>query len=364
MENIGLVISSISAYEDEWRVPVYQNLVRKLADYHHVRVFPIHYPPTQTPYVLHGAQVFPAGGGRWLWALRRTRRLIEAQHARRPFDILHAIGADAIGAVTNWAGKRLGVPTVVSISGNELVAYDDIDYGQQLSFIGRVMVKQALGGATCIVAPCAYTRRLAEAFLPITQHATLYQVSLGTDTNLFRPPDKQSRLREFLYVGSLSPIKDLHTLLHLMAQLPNATLDIVGDGPLHDELVALARTLGIDDRVFFHGAVPYQDMPFYYQQADFLLITSRHEAFCMPAIEALACGTRVIGTPVGIIPDVGLTAPFGDIPTLQQVIVKRPRKKVQIQRARFRLLAETDYNLQTMTEGFLEIYEIAAHISS
>ncbi len=365
MENIGIVISEISAYESEWRLPVYQNLIGMLSANHRVRVFPISYPPTESPYMLYDAQVFPTEGeGRGLRALRRTRHLLVEQHAEQAFDVLHAIGADATGAVTNWVGKRLGVPTVVSIVDDELVAYPDIEYGQQLSFLGRVMVKQALMGATCIITPCLYVRRLAEAYLPVTQHHNLYQVPLGVDTELFHPPDKQGRPRVFLYVGSLTEIKDLHTMLYLMAHMPTATLDIVGDGPLHDELVQLANILAIDDRVQFHGPVPYQELPPFYQRADFLLVTSRYEAFYMPALEAIACGTRVIGTPVGIIPDVGLTAPLRDIQALQQTIVKRPRRRVHIQRARFRLMAETDYSLSRMTEGILEVYNIATHSSS
>lgn len=364
--NIGIVLPGFSASEDDWCIPVYLDLVRMLAQEYHqnVRVFPIRYPYKRTPYTVYQAQVFPTGGGSytrgwWRWSmLRRTQRLIEAQHARQPFDVLHAIWADETGALVNRIGERLGIPTVVSIAGGELVGYDDIRYGLQLGYISRKLVQYALLHATRIVAPCDYTYKLAINCLPSDRHKRVQIAPLGVDTTLFRPPPEHAiRTHDYLNVASLNPIKDQVTLLKLMAQLPTATLDIVGDGPLRPQLEALARSLGIAERVYFHGSVPHHELPHFYQRSRFLVMTSRHEAFCMAAIEALACGAGVVGTAVGVLPEVGLTAPVGDVQALQRAIISRPRKKGYVQRGRFRLMAEHVYSLKQMTEGLLSVYE-------
>jgi glycosyltransferase involved in cell wall biosynthesis len=364
---IGIILPGFSADESDWCIPVYLNLARGLAAQHDVRVFPIRYPYTQTPYRVYQAQVFPTGGGsytrglaRWRM-LRRTLSLIEAQHQQRPFDVLHAIWADETGVVANWAGKRLGAPTVVSLAGGELASLPDYGYGLQQGAVTRRLVRQAMLGATRLVAPCAYTARLALEKLPPEQHDKLRIVPLGVDTNLFRPPERELdwRPREYLHVGSLNPVKDQATLLRLVARLPSATLDIVGDGPLRGELEGLARALGIADRVIFHGAVEHDRLPGFYQEARLLLMTSRHEAFCMAAIEALACGAGVIGTAVGVLPEVGSTAPVGDVDALQELVIGRTRKHGEMQRTRYRLLVEAQYTVRHMVEGLLGVYEEA-----
>ncbi len=364
---IGIIIPGFSADESDWCIPVYLNLVHELARHHQVRVFPIRYPYTQAPYTVYNALVLPTGGGsytrglaRWR-ILRRTVSLIEAQHALRPFDVLHAVWADETGVVANWAGEKLGIPTVVSIAGGELVGFPDIEYGLQNGRVTRRLVERALMGATRIVAPCDYSVLMTLDKLPPERGDVLRKVPLGVDTELFKPPDQELdwRPREFLHVGSLNPIKDQTTLLQLIAKLPNATLDIVGDGPLYPQLETLTHELGIADRVVFHGGVSHEKLPAYYQEARFLLMTSRHEAFCMAALEALACGAGVIGTAVGVLPEIGMTAPVGDVAALQEIVIGRTRKHAQLQRARYRMLVETTYTVKHMADGLVEVYEEA-----
>jgi glycosyltransferase involved in cell wall biosynthesis len=149
-----------------------------------------------------------------------------------------------------------------------------------------------------------------------------------------------------------------------VATLPNATLDIVGDGPLRSELETLSHQLRIEDRVVFHGEMSHEKLPAFYQEARYLLMTSRHEAFCMTAIEAIACGTGVIGTATGILPEVGLTAPIGDMDALQHAIVHRIRKRGQIQRKRNRLLAEQVYSIRQMVKNMEAVYQSMVPVDS
>ena len=77
----------------------------------------------------------------------------------------------------------------------------------------------------------------------------------------------------------------------------------------------LAAQLGVGDRVSFLGQVPRNEMPARYRAARLLLVTSRHEGQSMVAVEAAASGIPVVGTRVGVLPDLGsgaLTVPLGD----------------------------------------------------
>jgi D-inositol-3-phosphate glycosyltransferase len=112
-----------------------------------------------------------------------------------------------------------------------------------------------------------------------------------------------------LFVGRLDAIKDLDLLLASVARMrSDAFLYIVGgdpDGdPELDRLRALARDLGVTERVSFPGAVTQRDLPDYYRAADALVVTSRYESFGLAAVEALASGLPVVAAQVGGLPSI------------------------------------------------------------
>jgi glycosyltransferase involved in cell wall biosynthesis len=71
---------------------------------------------------------------------------------------------------------------------------------------------------------------------------------------------------------------------------------IIGDGNLKNEYINLAKSLDIQNRVFFTGEVPIDNLPNYYRMADVTILpsTTMGEAFGLVLIESLACGTPVI----------------------------------------------------------------------
>ncbi|MEM9530713.1 MAG: glycosyltransferase family 4 protein [Pseudomonadota bacterium] len=105
-------------------------------------------------------------------------------------------------------------------------------------------------------------------------------------------------------VGRLAPNKNLHYLLEVwadfVADFPSAELRLVGK--CDDRLDAYRRflalkvdRLGIGDSVTLTGPVSLRQLKAEYLRANVLCVTSRHEGFCVPAIEAMALGVPVIG---------------------------------------------------------------------
>jgi len=112
-----------------------------------------------------------------------------------------------------------------------------------------------------------------------------------------------------LTVRNLESRMGLDSLLRAMAivkaRRPDALLLIGGIGSLAELLKAQSHALGLEAHVKFLGFLPDEALPRYYQAADaFVLPTRELEGFGLVTVEALACGTPVLGTPVGATPEI------------------------------------------------------------
>jgi glycosyltransferase involved in cell wall biosynthesis len=130
--------------------------------------------------------------------------------------------------------------------------------------------------------------------------------------------------RYILYVGGLSPHKNLPRLIEAFGQLePGATgtrLVLVGDtnDVFHThvpELRAKVRALALEDRVVFTGFVPDDDLVFVYNGAVALVQPSLMEGFGLPPVEAMACGVPVLTSAAGSLPEVVADAGLSFDPT-------------------------------------------------
>ena len=91
----------------------------------------------------------------------------------------------------------------------------------------------------------------------------------------------------------------------LRREVPDALLAIGGSGFLRDALEARVRALGLERWVRFLGYVDDDSLPLVYRAADLSIVpTAAWEGFGLVVVEALACGTPVLVTPVGGLPEV------------------------------------------------------------
>ncbi len=107
-----------------------------------------------------------------------------------------------------------------------------------------------------------------------------------------------------VFAGRLGPQKAVDTLLAAIADVPEVTLLVAGDGPDRGVLERRSFDLGLDGRVRFLGSVPRDTVLRLFRAADASVLSSAWENFPHTVVEALAVGCPVIATAVGGVPEV------------------------------------------------------------
>jgi phosphatidylinositol alpha-1,6-mannosyltransferase len=221
-----------------------------------------------------------------------------------------------------WLRRREGIPYGIMLYGSELLL---LQHRIRTSRRKRAAAKMILRHAAVLTAVSDWTRRLCLKVLAElgwrAGEIEVRTIPLGTDPLHFRPGlDTRTARAQYgldhgrwlLTVARLAAHKGIDTGLKLVAALRDAHPDlcyaIVGSGTNQSELEALARDLGIMDRVRFLTGVPDTDLPLLYNCAEIYLGLSRPEellieGFGISLSEASACGIPVVGGRAGGIPD-------------------------------------------------------------
>lgn len=169
----------------------------------------------------------------------------------------------------------------------------------------RAMYEAVYRRAEVFTAVSSVTARFIEDAFPGARDFVTVVPNPVLLQNLPVKTDLSTTLSRWLYVGNLVEHKGVRRLVRSFAQWVKytrddaASLTIVGAGPLHDDLVALAAELGVADRVEFTGAVEPDQIGSVYLAHDVLVHLSHIETFGLTSVEAAACGLPVIVTQSG-----------------------------------------------------------------
>ncbi len=147
----------------------------------------------------------------------------------------------------------------------------------------------------------------------------VYVVPCGVDEG-FQPIDDKRVLDEFrkrqhlpaqmiLFVGTVEPRKNLVTLLKGYALLrkhilPPSLVIAGAKGWHHQEVFSAVEELGLQGHVIFPGYIPQEELPLWYNAAEFFVYPSLYEGFGLPPLEAMSCGTPVITSNTSSFPEV------------------------------------------------------------
>lgn len=238
--------------------------------------------------------------------LKAARRLMAEGY---DFDLIdaHYFYPDGVAAV--MIGKVLNKPVVITARGT------DINLIPQYPKPRQMILEAARDCAAMISVSAALKERLVALGVDSRKVSVLRN---GVDLTLFHPADRSSARASLgvarfalASVGNLIETKGHDLVIGALAELPDVQLFIAGGGPEESSLKKLAMKLGVLDRVTFLGICPQEELRVLYSAVDCLVLASVREGWPNVLLEAMACGTPVVASDVGGVPEIVAAAEAG-----------------------------------------------------
>lgn len=246
----------------------------------------------------HGWNVLSQAPGSYTALIRSAVRLGERYAATygRP-DVIHALSAQWAGGAAAQLARRWNRPMALTEHFSGFVK--DTLVSEQRRW-AHAAFEQA--DAVAAVSPALRTALHTQSWCPAARICLLPN---PVDFSFFTPPETRPEPPPVVWasVGRLVPAKGADRLLQALAGVVDAGakvhLHVVGNGPERAALCTLAKRLGVQDQVTFHGHLSRPDVRNVLQQAHGYVLASHYETFGIPVVEALACGCAVLATRCG-----------------------------------------------------------------
>ena len=225
------------------------------------------------------------------------------------FDIIDAHYVYPDGYAATLLSNYFKKPVVVSARGSDINLYGEFPIIRK--FLRRTLLK-----ANRVVAVC---QALREGIIQLgVPEEKISVIPNGVDSYKFYPTSKEEVRRKLklpdkkiiLSVGHLTPNKGFDYLIKALKILQtefnkkDVYLVIVGEGEFRKELEKSISLLNLGEHVRLAGAIPHKEMRDWYSAADLFCLASGQEGWPNVILESLACGTPVVATSAGGIPEI------------------------------------------------------------
>jgi glycosyltransferase involved in cell wall biosynthesis len=266
------------------------------------------------------------------FGIRASRHLRTNRHR---YDVVHDNQSLSYGILRI---ARSGYPTVATIH-HPITVDRDMELAAARNWLARIKVRRWYSFVTMqkrvsrrlshiITVSRSSERDIGREFGISAQRFRI--VPNGINTDCFYPLRGVRRVEhEILVTNSAdTPLKGLRYLLEAVAAIRKERpirLTVIGQPKKNGEVDQLIRSLCLADTVRFTGRIRDDQFARYYAETTLAVVPSVYEGFGMPAGEAMACGTPVISTTGGALPEVvgkaGILVPPADAQALKEAIV-------------------------------------------
>ncbi|MEC3980564.1 glycosyltransferase [Amycolatopsis sp. H20-H5] len=269
-------------------------------------------------------------------------------------DLVHVQSHFSIGRAVLAGARERGIATVATnhFMPENLLGYVPLPHvlrGPLTRWAWRDLVR-IYERADVVTAPTQRAVELLEANgLPVPAQA----VSCGIDVEHYASPrpDGCYTDRSVLFVGRLDTEKNVDDLLRAVALLSGVRAEIIGDGACRARLVSLANSLGVRDRVQFHGFVSDEALVRAYQLCDVFCMPGTAELQSLATLEAMAAGRPIVAADAMALPHLvdpgvnGRLYPPGDFRQLAACltdVLRDEETRAEMGRASRRMVAAHD----------------------
>jgi len=226
------------------------------------------------------------------------------------FDVIDAHYYYPDGVAAALLARHFNKPFVVTARGS------DINLIATYVIPRHLMRWASRRACSSIAVSQALAHSMAKIGMP---SARLLTIRNGVDLKRFHiRPQAASRTRlswpaqpTLLSVGNLVENKGHHIAIEALCRLPGFHLVIAGAGPDREALEDLAGKLQVTARVRFLGWVDQEQLADCYAAADILILLSSREGWPNVLLESMACGTPVVATSVGGVPEILISPSAG-----------------------------------------------------
>lgn len=224
----------------------------------------------------------------------------------------HRSHADVLHCASGTMPLGVTIPIVVTVHDVAWLRVQRHARAYARWYFGRLMLERYRNAAQ-IVVDSEFSRGELLAQLPGLDAARVHVLYPGVDRDFCAFERRDGDGRTILVVGTVEPRKHLALVIRTLPALKGARILSVGPAtPYRDECLALARKLGVADRVEFRGYVARSELLELYANCAVVAMPSRYEGFGYAAAQALCAGVPCVVSDRGSLPEIAR----GDAPVV------------------------------------------------
>ncbi|HCR53255.1 MAG TPA: hypothetical protein DIW27_02470 [Cytophagales bacterium] len=355
-----LCVGMVGSGPMEQGIPAFTNVLQRLSEEVQITIYS--FIPVKRTNVSKAVRVrsFPMSSVsnrvKYIW----LGILILWDHIRDPYHCFHAYSPYPSGVLAFNLAALLNRRYIITLLAGEMAHLPEINFGDLLNINIKSASIRVCESANGLIAFSEFQK--SHLLKNISYHQHVHVIPFSLEVPLLGKLELSYPI-QLLHVSHYHPIKDYDTLLNTIEILKSkidVQLSIVGEH-YDDAFLTEIRNRNLQNDIILIGSLPNNKLKRLYQSHHILIHTSKFEGLPMVAIEAMANGTVICGTAVGIIHDLApeccVAVEVGNHVKLAEEIIKlvdAPGSYYKLREQAYRWICDHDINwhLKKMTHMY------------